>query len=698
MKRLTDKQRTALLKPIQSALSQQTRQTRADLFDRYMDEPYGDEVDGLSKYRSTDGADVVETVFAEAMEQLVGDDDLVEFVATGPQDEQSAELETKVIHKLFRDDENSFVVLSTWFKEGLIEQNAYLRSGWVERTKVVIDEYDDLSPDQFLQVYAGLTQQPDDYEIEELDGVEIDPVTRLPAFGMGKDGQPAPIHMRCRTVRRSKEYAIEPIPQNEFFVSPRWHKITLDGCPVCGHKAQKSRSDLIQMGFSRESIDGLPRYTESAVTINRHDTKGNDDATNGEELEAFEVFEAYVLADINGDGIDELVNVWTGGDGKTILQWKDGRDAVREVERRPFSCWTPYIVPHRHVGRSVMELAASIQQLKTVLWRQLLDNIYKTNHARPEVAEELSTENTLADINVVAPGAPIRVASPGALNWTRPPQIVGDVLPLLERSDADLEKHAGATRYAQGLGAEALGKTQIGSEGLERILDASMRRMQVIIRTFAETGLRDLFQRMHADLRRGPRRELIMQIGGDWQQINPMQWPERESVRVRIGTGRTDKHARRMALERVLVEIKEGVATGNPSFGPQQLYEAMKRLTKTLGLTSVDPFMADPKTLPPAPPPQPGPQDMAALALAQAETKKAEAAMHKAETDRAKAAAEMDIKRETLRLDAEIAAAKAREAEANLEIKRVELAMQQAQTVAAMNRQDEQQEAPGGAD
>ena len=88
MKRLTDKQRTALLKPIQAALSQQTRATRADLFDRYMDEPYGDEVKGLSQFRATDGADVVETVFAEAMEALAGDDDLVEFVPHGQDDEQ----------------------------------------------------------------------------------------------------------------------------------------------------------------------------------------------------------------------------------------------------------------------------------------------------------------------------------------------------------------------------------------------------------------------------------------------------------------------------------------------------------------------------------------------------------------------------------------------------------------------------------
>ena len=69
----------------------------------------------------------------------------------------------------------------------------------------------------------------------------------------------------------------------------------------------------------------MTESSEDAATANRHDTTANDDATDGAEIRQYEVFEAYVLADINGDGIDELVNVWTDGSGKRILKWDDGR-------------------------------------------------------------------------------------------------------------------------------------------------------------------------------------------------------------------------------------------------------------------------------------------------------------------------------------------------------------------------------------
>lgn len=696
MKSLTDAQKTAILKPIQSALTTTSRIRREGLFDRYMDEPYGDEVKGRSAFRSTDVADVVEAVFAEAMEALASDDNLVEFAPVGPEDEAAAKQETDIVHHLFREQNNSFVTLSTWFKEGLIEQNAYVRSGWVEKTRVLIDEYEDLSMDQFMKVYSDLVSQPHDYDIEVLEGVELGPDGQ-PMPMAGPDGQPMPIHLRARVVRKQKTYEIEPIPQNEFFVAPKWTKPNLDGCPVCGHKARKSRSELLRMGFSKDSIDKLGDATESSAEINRHSTKDNDDpATN--ELPTLELFEAYVLADINGDGEDELVQAWTDGDGKTILNWKDGKPAVAEIETIPFSSWTPFIVPHRHVGRSVAELATSIQQLKTVLWRQLLDNLYKTNYPRPEVVEDLATENTYKDLASPDPGKPIRVGGIGAINWQKPPTVLGDVLPLLDRADQDLERHAGATRYAQGLGAEALSQSQIGSEGVGRIMDAAMRRMQVIIRTFAETGLRNLFQLMHADMRRGPNRQLAMKIRNEWVEANPLDWRERTDMTVRIGTGRSDKAMRIAALERVLGEIKEGMASGNPSFTPQHLYETLKRLAKSLGLQSIEPFMMDPSQIPPAPPPEP-PVDLAgqaAMAMAQAEQVKAQATMLKAQTDQQKASQELQLKAESLKLDAAIAEAKAREAEALLEIKRIEVMIKEAAAADKIEQANEDRNAAMG--
>lgn len=682
--KITETNLQAPLATIASALDNTTRTSRENLFDRYMDEPYGDEVTGRSKYRATDVADVVEAVFAEAMEVFTSDDHLVEFAPVGAEDEPAARQETDIVHHLFREKNNSFVTLSTWFKEGLIEQNSYVRLGWIEKERVLIEEYEDLTLPEFMAVYNKITSFDGDYEVENLegianfealkDGTEQEIVQEIDE----KTGEPKPINVRVRCVKNEKVYEIEPIPQNEFFISPRWAKISLDGCPVCGHKGKKSKSDLLALGFSKESIETLSDNEDNSADSNRHETADNDDDLSHDD-NRLEICEAYVYADVDGNGKDRLLKMWTNGDGTTVLKWKNGDLAVEEVESVPFVAWTPYIVPHRHVGRSVAELASTIQQLKTVLWRQTLDNMYKTNYPRPEVVEDLASENTYNDLAAPDPGKPIRVQGQGAIIWQKPPSILGETLPLMDRADQELEKHAGASRYAQGLDPNALSKSQIGSEGVVRIMDAAMRRMQVIIRTFAETGLRDLFLKMHADMRRGPARQLGLKIRGEWIDANPLEWRDRTDMTVRIGTGKGDREKRIAALQWVLAQQKEMMAMGAPNVTIANIYETQKRLIRSMGLQSIETYFADPSTIQPQPQeaPPPDPAIEAQMALAQAEQMKAQAAIMKAQTDQAEAQARINFKAQELQLEREIAEFKAQEAAAQLDIKRVELQIKQ---------------------
>jgi hypothetical protein len=102
-----------------------------------------------------------------------------------------------------------------------------------------------------------------------------------------------------------------------------------------------------------------------------------------EATETVTVYEAYCRLDVNDDGKAELVRVWATGDGSRVLQWENGDDAIDEVSSLPFDCLTPYIVPHRHIGRSVAEIVDDVQRVKTVLMRTTLDNIYGTQYPRP---------------------------------------------------------------------------------------------------------------------------------------------------------------------------------------------------------------------------------------------------------------------------------------------------------------------------
>ena len=126
------------------------------------------------------------------------------------------------------------------------------------------------------------------------------------------------------------------------------------------------------------------------------------------------------------------------------------REAIDEVSCIPISSLTPYIVPHRHIGRSVAEIVDDIQKVKTVLLRHTLDNIYLTNYARPHFDENMAGENTFTDLANPAPGAPVRTGGAEVI-YNMPPSVIGTTLPLLEKFDDLKETRTGATRYNQGL-------------------------------------------------------------------------------------------------------------------------------------------------------------------------------------------------------------------------------------------------------
>lgn len=598
---------------IQNAQDNDAADKRGKLFDRYMGEPYGDEQSGRSAFVSTDVADAVEAILPEILEPFTAAEDIIEFAPVGPEDEQAARQETAVVSHIFWQKNRGFENLYVWVKEALMQQNSYIKRGWEDKERVEIEEYADLSFDEL----AVILQDRDDYEV--LEAEHYDPETGMPEFD--DMGQIKPISIKLRCVSKEQRYVIEAIPQEEFFHTPRWGRVSLEGIPCCGHKREVEAGDLRAMGFHEDSI---AEATEESGDGDRFDTadlyegsaEDGDDATR-----KVTVYEAYCRIDINGDGMAELVRVWATGDGSTVLKWADGRDAIDEVSSLPFSALTPYIVPHRHVGRSVAELVDDIQRVKTVLMRHTLDNLYLTNYARPVFDEGMAGANLFNDLANPAPGAPIRTGG-AMIEWQMPPSVVGTTLPLMQQMDELKEARTGATRYNQGLDAESLNKT---ATGINRIMEASLKRIALIARTIAETGLRDLFLGIHRDLRAGPMKELAMKLTGQWVQVNPRLWKDRTDMVVKVGMGSGDREQRRAALMLMAQMQRELMAGGSRMVDESKIRATASQIMATFGFKSIDPFLHDPATLPPAPPPGPDPQMQMAQAQLQIVQREADA-------------------------------------------------------------------------
>jgi hypothetical protein len=577
---------------IQDAQNEEQSERRSDLFDRYMGEPYGDETANRSKFISTDVADAVEAILPDLMDVFTSAEDIVEFVPVGPEDEPAAKQETAAVSHMFWQKNQGFEILYVWIKEALIQQNSYVKRGWQDKIRVEVEEYADLAPDEFLQI---MVQAGPEAEILSQEG-GIDEAT----------GEFTPITVKLRTVKKEKRYCVEAIPQEEFFLTPRWNKVSLEGVPCCGHRRKMEVGDLKAMGFDEDSIKAAKDDNDWEQTDERFDTEDSyedDDRNEDNATRQVQVYEAYCRVDIDGDGIAELVQVWATGDGSDILK-RNGKEAVEEVSCVPFSALTPYIVPHRHIGRSVAELVDDVQKIKTVLYRHSLDNIYRTNYTRPHFDENSAGPHTYNDLMNPAAGAPVRTGG-AQIDYPLPPQIIGTTLPLIERMDDLKESRTGATRYNQGLDANSLNKT---ATGIQKIMNASQKKTLLIARTIAETGLRDLFLGIHRDLRRGPVRELVMKLTGGWVPVSPRDWKDRTDVNVRVGMGTGDRENIRMGLQLMSTIQEKLMAGGSRMVDEVKLYETAQRMMATFGFKSVEPFLTHPSQLPPPPPPQPDPQ------------------------------------------------------------------------------------------
>lgn len=572
-------------------------ESRSTLLDRYNAEPYGDEVEGASQVVAKDIQDVVEALLPDIMDVFTSAEAIVEFSPVGPEDEDAAKQETEVCNNIFWQQNNGYLILYTWIKEALIQQNAYVKSSWQEKTRREFEEYEGLTPDELAGILNNIEGE---YEVVDFSGIGengqpevigMDPQTGQPQF--------APINISLRITTTEKRYVIECIPNEDIYYTPRWHSLSFDGVPIVGHCKSIERGELIEMGFDEDVFDKAAEEDtdEGSAELARHDTNwhfdGDDDDAGDKSTQKVTVYESYVRMDRDGDGVAELLQVWSINDGKTILTI-DGEEAVKEVSGHPFSALTPFIMPHRHVGLSVAELVEDIQRVNTVLMRQTLDNVYRNNNARPSYDENDAGPHLDSDLANPAAGAPVRTG--GALiDWQRPPPVIDVTLPIMQQLQDLKEQRTGATRTGEGLNGESL--NQHSEQTVGRIMDASMKKRLLIARTFAETGLADLFRRMHRDLRSGPMREMVMRIRNQWVAVNPRTWKHRSDMTVSVGIGSGDRDQKRQGLMLMAQTQEKLMMAGAPIVTMQEVYNVAEKVMETFGFENIQPFLKDPSQI-----------------------------------------------------------------------------------------------------
>jgi hypothetical protein len=543
---------------------------RAKAMDHYHGRPYGNEIEGRSQVVSRDLAEAVDWALPSIVRAFVQTGNLGEFVPVGPEDEELARQESDYVNQVLMKDNPGFIALHDVIKDTLLLKNGYAKHFWEEKEKIEDVEYEGLTLDALTKMMQDLQQEGATIEVKgqdsrvvTIDGQQGMPPTQVEVFDVD-----------LQIKRKTGKLIWMAVPSEEVRVSKRCRG-TLQDSPFTEHVTRKTRSELIEMGMPRSFVDDLPAFDEKDADnqMVARDSVADESDSNGplvgdRSMDMIEFCEAYIRTDYDGDGIAELRKVVTCAN--RIPPGKEWNEPIPAV---PMTGFVMKRVPHRHIGESLDDELADLQEIKTVLNRQLLDNIYLTNNARTVANERIN----LRDLMTSTPGGVVRSKGMEPVNGNLMPlvttSIIDKILPVIDYWDKTKEIRTGI-RPGSDMDPDVLKETTKGAF-LEHLNRAS-QKIEMITRLIAEIGVKELVLQAHSILIRHQNQPRMVQLRGKWTQINPREWQERTDLTVRVGLGTGNEEEKRQKL--MMLSQLQGQLLVAATQAPPQVYAKMYAL------------------------------------------------------------------------------------------------------------------------
>ena len=576
-------------------LGGQLSEQRKKSIEYYLGEKLGTEIDGRSQVVSTDVADTIETILPNLLRIFTASDRTVICEPVKAEDVPLAEQATSYINYIFNKDNPGFTILYNWFKDALLEKNGIVKVYWDESETYEHETYKDLNEDAYQAIISeDDVEVLEHYEEEEEEQVKQVEMLEQMALQQGQElNLPRPKLHNIKIRRKCSEgkVKIENVPPEEFLIQ-RDAK-TIQDANFVAHRTTKTRTQLLEMGYDAEIIASLPNSEEIVFNSEKLTRYSDIDeypfrSSPDKSTDQIDVFECYVRLDFDGDGLAELRKITVIGDtADNILE-------NVEVDTIPFCSLTPIPMPHRFYGRSVSELVQDIQLIKSTVLRQLLDNMYLTNNNRIAIMDGMVN---LDDLLTARPGGVVRTKQPPS-QVMLPMQnqtISQQAFPLLEYLDTVRETRTGVTRYAQGLDADSLNKT---ATGINTLMTQTQMRMELIARIFAETGVKELFEKIFELTVKYQEQERLVQLNNVFVPVRPTEWKDKYNINIVVGLGSGSKEQQLVILNSILErQIQAFNLQGGKEFPMvtlKNIYNTLSKMVENAGLKNTENYFVNP--------------------------------------------------------------------------------------------------------
>jgi hypothetical protein len=457
------------------------------------------------------------------------------------------------------------VVIETLIKDALLSKNCVVKVFVEENQDVEKERYEGLEPMELLQ--ALQPTQPN----QLVDITEFNEKT-----GSAK---------LTRTTTHRK-LIVSPVPPENFEITSDHKSIFLEDCTYCKERKWVTRSDLIEMGFSRQKVNSLPASTSDTKIDSVERNQIQDEQlfqNNHRSMQVVEVDEHYIRIDRDGDGVAELVKCLSV---ENIVLSVDDAPCV------PFAAGTAFIMGHRFYGLSLYDLLKNIQDTKTHFLRQWIDNALANNHNKTKIVEDRVTMDDFVDGR---PNALLRVDGMDACEVIPTNDISGSCSAALayqdklrsERMGSALDLQTNQTRMPH----------NIGDQGVHTLIDNLEQITALMVKNLSETVVRGMYLLVHKMYKMHFDQEVSGRSAGGYQTTNPSQWQDREKVNLTVGLTKGERVQQQIALEKIIVQQQGFISQGEGVLADKGgLYSALLDHARMSGIDNPEKYWINPSS------------------------------------------------------------------------------------------------------
>jgi hypothetical protein len=481
-----------------------------------------------SKVVSRDVADTIGWMLPGIMRVFTASDQMAEAEPVGVEDIEFAREATDGLNHVFWKDNRGYEVVyaATW--DSLLAGNGVVKTYYDDTPVYATSFHSGLSDEGLLLLlakadkYGNVLSDPDDPE----GGILLDEDVEVLAHTLSEDPDGLPEHeVKIKRKKADGRFIVEAIPPEDFLIDG--DAITTEDAAFTAHWERTTRSALVAEGYDKDDVYAIPeagRNETPEAAARRLQLQG--DATDA-SMELVDKFECFVRIDVDGDGEAELIRAcYAGGETGKLLDWEVWED------EHPFDDIPCEPIPHRWDARSIADETMDVQDVKTVLTRQLLNNTYWVNNPQRFATGKIKNPEELQ--SPTFGGVVMADIGAGVTDLVVP--YIGDkALMGITYMDEVIQKRTGVGRQSMALDPEALQNQT--AEANRNNKDAAYSQVELVARNMAEWGWSKVFRKLLKLMIKHQTTPRKLMIKGQEREIDPRHWNADMDVTINVGLG-----------------------------------------------------------------------------------------------------------------------------------------------------------------